>query len=60
MREYKDIFWVDDNAHVCKVKIKIIQEMIQIICLTMWNIKMIKDISIDIAEIESYGRMIQN
>ena len=58
--KYKDIFWVDDNARVCKVKIKIMHEMVQIIRLTMWNIKMIKYISIDIAEIESYGRKIQN
>ena len=29
--EYEDIFWVDDNAHVCKLKVQIMQEKIQII-----------------------------
>ena len=37
MNEYKDIFWVGDNAHVCKVKVKIIQEMIQIQRPSRWH-----------------------
>ena len=57
--EYRDIYWVDDNAHVCKVKFKVIQELIQIIRPMGWSIDRIKGISIEILRIEAYNRAIK-
>ena len=58
MRELKYIFWVDDDANAIKVKVKIWQEMIQIICPNTWNIENLKNISNDIAKMEAYKRII--
>ena len=55
MNEYQDIYRVDDCAHVCKVKIKIIQEMIQIQRPNGWNMERINLISNDIKKIELYN-----
>ena len=60
VNEYQDIYKIDDNAHVCKVKMKIIQEMIQIIRPIGWNIVQINLISNDINKIELYNRKIIN
>ena len=46
---------MDDCAHVCKVKMKIIQEMIQIERPRGWNIERINLISKDIKKIEFYN-----
>ena len=54
MNEYKDIYRIDDCAHVCKVKMKIIQEMIQIQRPSGWNIEQINIISKDIKRVELY------
>ena len=56
MNEYQDIFRIDDCAHVCKVKMKIIQEMIQIERPQGWNIEKINLISKDIKQIELYNK----
>ena len=55
INEYKDIYSVEDCAHVCKVKIKIIQEMIQIERPSGWNIERINLISSNIKKIEMYN-----
>jgi hypothetical protein len=59
VNEYRDMYWVDDNAHVCKVKFKVIQELIQIIRPMGWSIDRIKGISIEIIRIEAYNRAIK-
>jgi hypothetical protein len=55
VNEYQDIYDIDNCAHVCKVKIKIIQEMIQIERPSGWNLEQIKRISNDITNIELYN-----
>ena len=55
--EYQDIYRIDDNAHVCKVKMKIIQEMIQIQRPNGWNMEKIVLISKDIKKIELYNKI---
>ena len=57
INEYHDIFSTDDCSQVCKVKIKIIQEMIQIERPVGWNIERINLISKDIKRIELYNKM---
>ena len=47
---------MNDNEHVCKVKIKIIQEIIQIQRPTGWNLEKIKSISNDIKRLETYNK----
>ena len=56
INEYQDIYRIDDCAHVCKVKMKIIQEMIQIERPQGWNIEKINLISKDIKQIELYNK----
>ena len=56
MNEYQDIYRIDECAHVCKVKMKIIQEMIQIQRPSGWNMEKIKLISNDIKRIELYNK----
>ena len=56
INDYQDIFCMNDNEHVCKVKIKIIQEMIQIQRPTGWNLEKIKSISNDIKRLETYNK----
>ena len=51
VNEYQDIYNVDDCAHVCKVKMKIIQSMIQIERPTGWDIDQINLISNDIKKL---------
>ena len=53
--EYHNIFGMDDSAHVCKVKMRIIQEMMQIERPVGWNLMQIESISIDIKKIELYN-----
>ena len=55
INEYQDIYYIDNCAHVCKVKMKIIQEMIQIERPSGWNLEQIKCISNDITNIELYN-----
>ena len=55
INEYQDIYYIDNCAHVCKVKMKIIQEMIQIERPSGWNLEQIKRISNDITNIELYN-----
>ena len=57
INEYQDIFCMNDNAHVCKVKIKMVQEMIQIQRPSGWNLEIIKSISNDIKRIEMYNKV---
>ena len=57
INEYQDIYNIDDCAHVCKVKMKIIQEMIQIDRPRGWNIEQINNISKDINKIEMYNKI---
>ena len=52
MNEYQDIYKIDECAHVCKVKMKIIQEMIQIQRPSGWIIEKINLISYEIKRIE--------
>ena len=59
VNEYRDMYWVDDNAHVCKVKFKVIQELIQIIRPIGWSTDRIERISMDIRRIEAYNRAIK-
>ena len=53
INDYKDIYC----AHVCKVKMKIIQETIQIERPRGWNIERINLISNDIKKIETYNKI---
>ena len=57
VNDYQDIYNIDDCAHVCKVKMKIIQEMIQIERPRGWNIEQINILSKDIKRIEMYNKM---
>ena len=59
VNEYQDVFNVDNCAHVCKVKIKIIQEMIQIERPRGWNLNKLYLISNDISKIEVYNKNIK-
>ena len=56
MNEYQDIYRIDECAHVCKVKMKIIQEMIQIQRPSGWIIEKINLISYEIKRIELYNK----
>ena len=47
---------IDECAHVCKVKMKIIQEMIQIDRPSGWNLDQINVLSNDIKTIELYNK----
>ena len=58
--EYQDIYKISECAHVCKVKMKIIQEMIQIERPGGWNLEMINLISNDIKKIEVYNKIKNN
>ena len=55
INEYQDIYDIDDCAHVCKVKMKIIQEMIQIERPSGWNLEQIHKISREFKNIELYN-----
>ena len=59
VNEYRDIYWVDDNAHVCKVKFKVIQELIQIVRPVGWNIGRIEGISLELLRIEAYNKVVK-
>ena len=56
INEYQDIYKVKDCAHVCKVKMKIIQEMIQIDRPSGWSLDNVNLISKEIKRIELYNR----
>ena len=58
VNEYQDIYNIDVCAHVCKVKMKIVQEMIQIERPRGWNLEQINLISMDIKKIELYNSKI--
>ena len=60
INEYQDIFYVDNCALVCKVKMKIIQEMLQIQRPIGWNLEQIYLISKEIARIEKYNEAKKN
>ena len=60
VNEYQDIYKISECAHVCKVKMKIIQEMIQIERPGGWNLEMINLISNDIKKIEVYNKIKNN
>ena len=55
INEYQNIYDIDDCAHVCKVKMKIIQEMIQIERPSGWNLEQIHKISREFKNIELYN-----
>ena len=55
INEYQNIYDIDDCAHVSKVKMKIIQEMIQIERPTGWNLEQIHKISREFKNIEYYN-----
>ena len=57
INEYQDIYNIDDCAHICKVKMKIIQEMIQIERPRGWNLERINLISKEIEKIELYNKL---
>ena len=57
INEYQDIYNIDDCAHICKVKMKIIQEMIQIERPRGWNLERINQISKEIKKIELYNKL---
>ena len=57
INEYQDIYNIDDCAHVCKVKMKIIQEMIQIERPRGWNLEKINLISKEFKKIELYNKI---
>ena len=57
VNEYQDIIYIDDCAHVCKVKMKIIQGMMQIERPSGWNLDQINLICRDIKKIELYNRL---
>ena len=57
MSEYSHVYMVDNDSHVCKVKMKIIQEMIQIIRPSNWNIDKIEHLSMEIIRIERYNKL---
>ena len=59
VNEYRDIYWVDDNAHVCKVKFKVIQELIQIVRPVGWNIGRIEVISLELSRMEAYNKVVK-
>ena len=48
---------IDECSHVCKVKMKIIQEMIQIERPSGWNLDQINGLSNDIKRIELYNNL---
>ena len=54
---HQDIFCMEDCAHVCKLKIEITQEMIQIQHPSKWNMDQIKLISSNIKRIEYYNML---
>ena len=56
INEYQDVFNIDGCSHVCKVTMKIIQEMIQIERPSGWNLDHINVLSNDIRRIELYKR----
>ena len=56
INDYQDIFCMNDNEHACKVKIIIIQEMIQIQRPMGWNLERIKSLSNDIKRLETYNK----
>ena len=58
VKEYSDIFIVEDVSMLSKVKVKIIQEMIQIICPKNWSLENLKDIYKGIDQIEKYNAVI--
>ena len=57
INNYQDIFCMNDNPHVCKVKTKMLQEMIQIQRPSGWNLEKIKSISNDIKRMELYNKV---
>ena len=57
INECQDIYSVDDCEHVCKVKMKIIQEMIQVERPSGWDLERINLISKDIKKIEMYNKI---
>ena len=59
LSEYKDIYEVDDNTQACKVKIKIIQELIQINRPRSWNLENINSIDRNIKAMEKYNKMLK-
>ena len=58
VKEYKDIFIVDNSSMLSKVKMRIIQEMIQIIRPTNWSLENLHDIYRGIDQIEKYNAFI--
>ena len=55
VKEYSDIFIVENASILSKVKIKIIQEMMQIIRPKNWSLENLKDVYKGIDQIEKYN-----
>jgi hypothetical protein len=51
---YEDIFVPGENEAVCNIKIKLIQEMIQIERPKNWNIDNIKKMIVNMANMENF------
>ena len=55
---YEDVFKIGDLGNVSKVKMKIIQEMIQVECPVNWTIENVKKVVNEIKNIELYNAAI--
>ena len=60
VNNYNDIYVVENNAQTCKVKIKIIQEMIQITRPRYWNLEHINNIDKNLRGMENYNKTINH
>jgi hypothetical protein len=57
---YEDVFVPGESDAVCNVKIKLIQELIQIERPKNWKIENFRNIIINMANIESYTASMKN
>ncbi len=59
IQEYDNVFMAGNKGYVSKVKMKIVQEMIQIDRPRCWTIERIKEIANEINSIELYNKKIK-
>jgi hypothetical protein len=59
VHEYDDIFRIGNKGNVSKVKIRVIQGMIQIERPRGWTIEKIKEVACDLRNIELYNATIK-
>ena len=60
VNNYNDIYVFNDNAQANKVKIRVIQEMIQITRPRYWNLENIINIDKGLRGIEKYNKIIKH